>query len=57
MDYGLINEVIGDIIKIVNAYNKDKNYDYSVTSKLVIVLLGYYLTFGPEIFEKINKSI
>ena len=57
MDYVLINEVIGDIIKIVNAYNKDKNYDYSVTSKLVIVLLGYYLTFGPEIFEKINKFI
>lgn len=54
MDYEIINSAISDIIKIVNNYNKEKKYDVVLCEKLVIVLLGYYLVFGPEIFQKIN---
>ena len=57
MDYEIINSAISDIIKIVNNYNKEKKYDVVLCEKLVIVLLGYYLVFGPEIFQKIRTTI
>lgn len=54
MDYDVINGAIDDIVWIVNQYNKEHGYDVSLCERLVLALLGYYLAFGPEIFDKIN---
>lgn len=54
MDYTNINQVINDIIELINYYNKNDKFSYECCEKLVVVLLGYYLIFGCEIFEKIN---
>lgn len=54
MDYETINQAVEDIISIVNHYNSSRQYPLSVCEKLVVTLLGYYLVFGPSIFEKIQ---
>lgn len=54
MDYSVINAAIDDIVYIVNDYNKTRGYSVSLCERLVIALLGYYIVFGPSIFEKIN---
>lgn len=54
MDYTIINQAIEDIVTIVNYYNRSRNYSVSICEKLVLSLLGYYLVFGPSIFEKMN---
>lgn len=54
MDYEVINWAIDDIEKIVKYYGKKKQINEKVSNDLTIALLGYYLVFGPEIFEKIN---
>lgn len=57
MDYEILNSAVEDIIYIVNQYNKGKDYDVSLCEKLVLVLLGYYMAFGPEIFKKIDDVL
>lgn len=57
MDYDIINSAIDDIVYIVNQYNKTRGYEVSVCENLVLTLLGYYLSFGPEIFTKIVKVL
>ena len=55
MDYVIINQVIKEIISLTNYYNRDGKFSLDVCEKLVVVLLGYYLTFGTDIFKKINE--
>lgn len=55
MDYVIINQVIKEIISLINYYNRDGKFSLDVCEKLVVVLLGYYLTFGTDIFKKINE--
>lgn len=57
MDYEIINCAIEDITKIVSAYNKDRKYSKDICDALTVALLGYYITFGPEIFKKINQVL
>lgn len=57
MEYDILNSAVEDIVYIVNQYNKDKGYDVSLCEKLVLVLLGYYMAFGPEIFKKIDTVL
>lgn len=54
MDYDILNAAIEDIVYIVNNYNKDKGYDFETCERLVIALTGYYLAFGPQIFNKLS---
>jgi len=54
MDYDVINAAIADIVLISKRYCESNGYDESLFERLVIALLGFYLTFGPEIFKKIN---
>lgn len=54
MDYEILNTVVSEIVSIVNLYNKRHGYDVSLCERMVLALLGYYLVFGPEIFEKID---
>lgn len=57
MDYDILNSAVEDIVYIVNQYNKDQGYDVSLCEKLVLVLLGYYMAFGPELFKKIDTVL
>lgn len=54
MDYEVINAAIKDIISLVNYFNKDNVYKEDLMEELVIALLGYYLVFGPSLFEQIK---
>lgn len=56
MDYDVINDAIAQIISIVDNYKKE-DYDEKLMENLVVALLGYYLVFGPSIFEKISKIL
>lgn len=57
MDYDILNGAIDDIVWIVNQYNKTRGYDVDVCENLLLALVGYYLSFGPEIFNKIDKVL
>lgn len=54
MDYDVINSAIEDIVCIVNRYNRTREYDIEVAEKLFLALFGYFISFGPEIFTKID---
>lgn len=54
MDYDVINKAIEDIVCIVNQYNRKKGYEIEICEDLLMALVGYYVTFGPEIFKMID---
>lgn len=57
MDYAIINESIEEISKLVSQYKEKKGYSDTLSEKLTIGLLGYYLAFGPKIFKRITTAL
>ncbi len=57
MDYDIINQVISELVDIVNNYNRKRGYNTFLMEDLLVVLLGYYLVFGSEIFKRIDAVL
>lgn len=57
MDYAIINESIEEISALVSQYKEKKGYSDTLSEKLTISLLGYYLAFGSEIFKRITLAL
>lgn len=57
MDYAIINESIEEISTLVSQYKEKKGYSNTLSEKLIISLLGYYLAFGPEVFKRIKVAL
>ncbi len=57
VDYEVLNAAIDDILLIVNSYKKSNNVTVEIAEKLLLVLFGYYVSFGPQIFDKIQEVL